>query len=78
MTPQEIFEYKRRWMMKDPYVVRIDSNLDIEGKQWCRKTIERHQWSFVKYTDLYEHTFFFEDAYIGQQFEHEFIRWVNK
>lgn len=78
MTPQEISEYKQRWISNGGYAVRLHSDLDVAGKDWCRKQLERHQWSFRPHTDVYEHTFFFEDNYIGQQFEHEFNRWVNK
>ena len=78
MTPQEIAEYKQRWMTQGGYAVRLHSDLDVSGKDWCRKQLERQQWSFRSFTDVYEHTFYFEDDYIGQQFEHEFNHWVNK
>lgn len=78
MTPQEMAEYKQRWLGKNPYMVQLHSDLDIEGKEWCRRMLERHQWSFESFTDVYEHTFYFEDRHIGQQFEHEFIDWVNR
>ena len=79
MTPQEIAEYKQRWMSSgNNYPIKIHSDLDIEGKYWCRKNIERHQWSFVKYTDHYEHTFYFEDQKMSQQFAQEFIDCIIK
>jgi hypothetical protein len=78
MTPLEIAEYKQRWMAKGGYPVCLHSDLDIEGKDWCRRNLERHQWSFKPHTDVYEHTFYFEDRSVSQQFEHEFIHWVNR
>ena len=79
MTPQEIAEYKQRWMNSgNNYPIKIDSDLDIEGKYWCRKNLERHQWSFGKYTDHYEHTFYFEDQLMSQQFAQEFYDWVQR
>jgi hypothetical protein len=78
MTPQEIFEYKQRWMRNGGHPVRLHSDLDVEGKTWCRRTLERHQWSFLAHTDVYEHTFYFEDQNIAQQFEHEFGKWANQ
>ena len=78
MTPQESFEYKNRWLSADGHPVRIHSDLDWRGKDWCRKRLERHQWSFSSYTAVYEHTFWFENQEYAQQFEQEFIDWIVK
>ena len=79
MTPQEIAEYKQRWMSAgNNNPVRLHSDLDVAGKDWCRKYLERHQWSFSKYTDHYEHTFYFEDVKHSQLFAQEFYDWVEK
>lgn len=78
MTPQEISDYKMRWLTKGGYPVSIHSDLDIEGKDWCRRFLERHQWSFSKYTAPYEHTFWFEDQRISQQFAQEFYDWIKR
>jgi len=59
MTPQEIAEYKANW--KPGFIVKLHSDLDWKGKDWCRKNLERHQWSMSSYTDIYEHTFHFEN-----------------
>ena len=58
MTPQDIHFYKMKWLPGFRVVVGEDS--DISGKSWCRANLERHQWSFEKYTDMYEHSFRFE------------------
>jgi hypothetical protein len=76
MTPQEIGDYKRKWM--PGYSVRLHSDLDIQGKDWCRKHLERYQWSFSQWTAVYEHTFHFEDAVIAQNFAMEFGRFANQ
>jgi hypothetical protein len=78
MTPQEIFEYKNKWLTTGGHSVRIHSDLDVEGKNWCRKNLERHQWSFEKYTAVYEHTFRFEELKASQLFEQEFYDWITK
>jgi len=78
MTPQEIAEYKQRWMSNGGHAVCLHSDLDVEGKAWCRHNLDRHQWSFKPHTNVYEHTFYFEDKIVAQQFEHEFIHWVNR
>jgi len=77
MTPQEIAEYKQRWMSQGGYPVRLHSDLDIPGKDWCRKQLERHEWSFQSWTNVYEHTFYFEDISAAQNFEMEFSKWAN-
>jgi hypothetical protein len=69
MTPQEIADYKRKWMMTgDNNPVRLHSDLDWRGKDWCRKHLERQSWSMTTWTDVYEHTFFFETEDMSQQF----------
>jgi hypothetical protein len=68
MTPQEIFDYKTKWL-KTAHIVKVNSDLDIEGKRWCRQNLERQEWSFSSYTDVYEHTFYFENAESAKQFE---------
>lgn len=76
MTPQEISDYKMRWM--PGYAVRLHSDLDVQGKEWCRKQLQRHQWSFAAWTDVYEHTFYFESIRAAQNFEMEFGRFANQ
>lgn len=78
MTPQEIADYKQRWMRDGGHAVRLHSDIDVRGKDWCRKQLERHQWSFLPHTAVYEHTFFFEDIYAAQNFEMEFKPFTNQ
>jgi len=77
MSPLEIFEYKQRWK-PNAYSVRLHSDLDWQGKDWCRKNLERHQWSMDTYTNVYEHTFFFEDPDCGKQFEQLWPNFTNQ
>jgi hypothetical protein len=58
-TPQQIADYKNSWM-KNAYPVRLHSDLDVKGKDWCRKYLDRWQWKMNTWTDVYEHTFYFE------------------
>jgi hypothetical protein len=60
MTPSEIFEYKQRW--KPGYTVRLHSDVVDRGKTWCKRQLEKHQWSVTTWTGVYEHTFHFEDS----------------
>lgn len=75
MTPQEIFEYKQRW--KPGYTVRIHSDITDKAKTWCRRQLERWEWSMTEWTDVYEHTFHFEDIIAGQNFQMEMGRYAN-
>jgi hypothetical protein len=77
MTPQEINDHKMKWMRESNHSVRLHSDLDVEGKDWCRKNLERHQWSFSQYSGVYEHTFHFESQAASQQFAQEFHDWVQ-
>jgi hypothetical protein len=76
MTPQEIDEYKRSW--KPGFTVRLHSDLDNLGKAWCRKSIQRHQWSFTSFTNVYEHTFHFELEEYALAFAKEFFEYANQ
>jgi len=77
MTPQETFEYKLNWK-PNAYCVRLHSDLDWQGKDWCRKNLQRHQWSMDTYTNVYEHTFFFENEIHGKEFETLWPKFTNQ
>jgi hypothetical protein len=76
MTPQEQFDYKNSW--KPGHSVRLHSDLDTRGKEWCRRNCERHQWSFTTYTNVYEHTFHFELDEHAVDFAKQFPDYVNQ
>jgi hypothetical protein len=75
MTPQEQSDHKNRW--KPGFIVRLHSDLDVQGKTWCKRNVERHQWSFTTYTDVYEHTFHFELEEQALTFAQQFPNYVN-
>lgn len=76
MTPQEIFDYKRRWM--PGYEVVVHSDLRDHAKDWCKTHLEKHQYAIKSWTHIYAWTYCFEKIKVAQQFEEEFIDWVNK
>lgn len=79
MTPQEIAEYKQRWMSTgNNNPVRLHSDIDTQGKTWCRRNLERHQWKMDTWTYSYEHTFYFEDAQAAENFEIEMRPYSNQ
>jgi hypothetical protein len=76
MTPAEIFEYKQRW--KPGYTIRLHSDIVDRGKTFCKKLCERHQWSVTTWTNVYEHTFHFEDESVAKKFEIAMGQYTNK
>ena len=71
MTPIAIAEYKQNW--KPGYTVQTHSDRVNQSKNWCRKYLDRHEWSMTEWTDVYEHTFHFEDGFVGMNFR----EWYN-
>ena len=79
MTPLEISEYKQRWMSKEEtYAVRLHSDLDWKGKDWCRKRIPRESWSMSTWTNVYEHTFYFESEIHANEFAKQWPEYTNQ
>lgn len=74
MTPQEISEYKSRWMNNKPFCVEVGEDVDFDGKQWCKKNLQQHQWKFIRYSGIYEHMFCFET----EEFMNMFEQYINK
>lgn len=67
-----------RWMRNGGYAVRIHSDLELTARTWCRQNLETHQWAINLWTNVYEHSFYFEMQYHSQLFEQEFSRWIKK
>jgi hypothetical protein len=79
MTPQEVSDYKCRWMISgNNHPVRIHSDLVDQAKTWCRRNLERQYWSMTSWTNVYEHTFFFELESNANQFKLTFAEWVDQ
>ena len=76
MTPQEIFEYKNKWK-PNAFVVDVHSDLDVQCKDWCRKNLNRWDWSMDTYTYVYSHTFYFEEEQAAEEFKEKFKQWIN-
>jgi hypothetical protein len=59
LTPAEVFEYKQRWK----------PGFADQGKTFCKRQCDRHEWSCTTWTDNYEHTFHFEHNESAQKFK---------
>lgn len=66
-TPQDISEYKMKWK-SHAFTVPIHSDIDWQCKDWCRKNLQRWEWSMTAYTGVYEHTFLFEKEEHAKEF----------
>lgn len=73
MTPQEIFEYKQKWLPGTSVI--IHSDLRREAVDWCKQNFSKHQWHYGKYTDVYRDTFWFETQEHADQFTKQFSKW---
>ena len=69
MTPLEIVDYKNEWMPGKSVPVHSDK-LDA-AKTWC-KNLERQTYHMTRWTDVYEHTFHFEDDSTAKEFNKTF------
>lgn len=76
MTPQEAFKYKLRWM--PGHGVKLHSDLLDKGIGWCKANVSKECWTYKRHTNVYEHTFRFEDIKAAQNFEMEFGSYAEK
>ena len=76
-TPQEISDYKSNWKPLG-FQVRLHSDLDVKGKDWCRRHLERWQWTMDTYTNVYEHTFYFEYEEDANEFAKQWPQFINQ
>jgi len=75
LTPQEIHEYKLSW--RPGYTVRLHSDLESQGKDWCKHHLDKPYWNFTKWTAVYEHTFHFEDEDTAKLFKENFKKYAD-
>jgi hypothetical protein len=75
MTPQEIFEYKNRWLPKG-YKVIIHSDLRSRAKDWCKQNLDKPQYHQEGWTNVYQDTFHFETCEDAAKFYAAFEGWV--
>lgn len=68
MTPQDQWTYKFGWIPK-AYQVSFHSDLLHRALRWLRANVPTHQWHLHEWTNVYEHTVWFELYDDKQQFE---------
>jgi hypothetical protein len=68
MTPQQISDYKMRWMRDSAILVQVHSDWSEEAKAWCLDNLNKWEWKLKEWTDVYEHTFYFENKLFAKEF----------
>lgn len=77
-TPQEIFDYKQKWIPRS-HIVVIEQYDDVFAKDWCRKNLDRHQWSFEKYANPDDsHVLLFESINSKNNFQEDYNLYMAK
>lgn len=75
MTPQEIFEYKHKWLSTGRICALVGDWSEYPAKQWCKENVEPHRWHFSKYVSpADEHSFCFE----REEDYNAFLKFLNK
>lgn len=76
MTPQEIFEYKMKWM--PGHEVRIHSDVYDEAVAWCKQWLQPWHWKVTKWTYPYEHTFHFVGPHMAKGLSEALGKFANQ
>ena len=71
-TPQEISDYKHKWKHRG-HIVVVEQYDDVFAKDWCRKNLERYEWSFEKYANPDDsHVMLFESEIAKNNFAEDY------
>lgn len=75
-TSEEVSAYKEQW--EPGYVVKLASNMDVKGKDWCRRHLTRWSWGMIAFVDNTHHEFMFEHESAANKFARDFDSTVEK
>jgi len=70
MTPQEIVDYKRKWMGYSKLEVKIHSDHTSATRSWLKDHVPKQQYHVMEHTNVYETTVVFEDKKHHTSFLH--------
>ena len=76
MTPQQIADYKMRWMKNTAIAITVHSDHESVIKDWCRENLNRWEWKLTEWTNVYEHTVYFENELFASEFK-KFLEWYE-
>lgn len=74
MTPQEIVDYKRRWMGTARHETKIHSDYHRATRSWLKDHVPKQQWHIQKWTNVYESTVIFED----KNHQESYLHWYGE
>lgn len=60
MTPQEITDHKRKWMMASYYESTVHTDLRSQVREWCKDHCFQWRYDIKHFTDVYFDTVRFE------------------
>lgn len=60
MTPQEIVDYKRRWIMASYFESHVHSDNRSAVTEWLKNNCFKHRYDLKTFTDIYGDTARFE------------------
>lgn len=61
MSPQQIFDYKRKWLISENiYMVVVHVDVADRCTDWCKENLDKTNWHFKKWFEPYHHMIMFE------------------
>lgn len=73
MTPSEVEQYKRNWLMSKCYTVQVHNDREMTCVDWCKANLNRWEWEMSTNMRLRTNKFFFEKKEHADAFEKEFL-----
>ena len=74
MTPQEIVDYKRKWMGYSQLETKIHSDYTSATRCWLKDHVPKHQYHVQEHTNVYETTVIFED----REHQNTYLHWYGE
>tara|TARA_R110000868_G_scaffold295032_3_gene555448 strand:- start:42 stop:302 length:261 start_codon:yes stop_codon:yes gene_type:complete len=70
MTPQQISDYKLKWMLlENNYMAVIHIDVSDKCKDWCKENLDKQSWIFGKWYGSYQHVIHFEKETVLANFQ---------
>ena len=74
MTPQERYEYKRKWLADLPVEVMVSHDLKWDAKDWIKQIgVEQHSYEYKEHTAPYMDTWLFENMNEALKFSEKVV-----
>ena len=74
MTPQEIVDYKRKWMGYTQLETKIHSDYTSATRAWLKDHVPKQQYHVQEHTNVYETTVIFEDT----KHQDSYLHWYGE